>query len=136
MDLPFAGLHQLVVPFLDRIERLPEPQRNALGTALGLRGGHAPDCFAVGRPSRACWWRWGAPACLHRGRCAAAGPGFGGSASGSWSGHLAAGPVAVVIAVRSSGGEQYLAGLEELVVRGLADSEAPGAAGLRGRRDR
>src|SRR5581483_9207470 len=47
-ELAFAGLHQLCAPFLDRIECLPGPQRAALGTALGLRGGDAPDRFAVG----------------------------------------------------------------------------------------
>ena len=31
MELAFAGLHQLCAPFLDRIERLPDPQRVRLG---------------------------------------------------------------------------------------------------------
>src|SRR4051812_10167656 len=30
MELPFAGLHQLCMPMLDRLERLPAPQRGAL----------------------------------------------------------------------------------------------------------
>ena len=30
MELAFAGLHQLCAPFLDRLERLPGPQRDAL----------------------------------------------------------------------------------------------------------
>lgn len=58
MDLAFAGLHQLCAPFLDRLERLPEPQRDALSTAFSLRGGDAPDRFSVGWPSWACWRRW------------------------------------------------------------------------------
>ena len=37
MELPFAGLHQLCAPFLDHIEHLPGPQREALATAFGLR---------------------------------------------------------------------------------------------------
>src|SRR3981081_4699696 len=37
MELPFAALHQLCGPLLDRVERLPAPQRDALGVALGLR---------------------------------------------------------------------------------------------------
>src|SRR5215472_3758025 len=48
MELAFAGLHQLCAPLLDRLERLPAPQRDALGTAFGLRGGGAPDRFPVG----------------------------------------------------------------------------------------
>src|SRR3954466_7692148 len=31
MELAFAGLHQLCAPMLDRLERLPDPQRDALG---------------------------------------------------------------------------------------------------------
>src|SRR5215470_7118830 len=48
MELAFAGLHQLCAPLLDRLERLPAPQRDALGVAFGLRGGGAPDRFLVG----------------------------------------------------------------------------------------
>jgi hypothetical protein len=48
MELPFATLHQLCGPMLDRIERLPEPQRDALGTAFGLSVGSAPETFLVG----------------------------------------------------------------------------------------
>src|SRR6201747_2626476 len=36
MELAFAGLHQLCAPMLDRLDRLPDPQRDALGTAFGL----------------------------------------------------------------------------------------------------
>ena len=46
--LAFAGLHQLCAPFLARLERLPGPQRDALGIAFSLRDGDAPDGFAVG----------------------------------------------------------------------------------------
>jgi DNA-binding CsgD family transcriptional regulator len=48
MELAYAGLQQLCAPFLDRLERLPGPQRDALGTAFGLRDGGAPDRFLVG----------------------------------------------------------------------------------------
>src|SRR3984885_10112147 len=48
MELAYAGLQQLCAPFLDRLERLPGPQRDALGTAFGLRDGDAPDRFLVG----------------------------------------------------------------------------------------
>ena len=48
MELPYAGLHQLCTPYLDRIDQLPGPQLDALGTAFGLRTGPAPDRFLVG----------------------------------------------------------------------------------------
>src|SRR5262244_3607899 len=48
MELAYAGLQQLCAPILDRLERLPGPQRDALGVAFGLRAGQAPDRFLVG----------------------------------------------------------------------------------------
>src|SRR5690242_21845721 len=33
MELAFAALHQLCAPLLDRLERLPAPQHDALATA-------------------------------------------------------------------------------------------------------
>ena len=48
MELVFAGLHQLCGPFLDRIDHLPPPQRDALATAFGLQRGDVPDRFLVG----------------------------------------------------------------------------------------
>jgi DNA-binding CsgD family transcriptional regulator len=48
MELPFAGLHQLCGPMLGGLERLPPPQRDALGTAFGLSSGAQPDRFLVG----------------------------------------------------------------------------------------
>jgi DNA-binding CsgD family transcriptional regulator len=48
MELSFAGLHQLCAPMLDRLELLPESQREALGTAFGLVAGYEPDRFFVG----------------------------------------------------------------------------------------
>jgi len=40
---------RLCVPVLDLMERLPDPQRDALGVAFGLRAGDAPDRS---------WWGW------------------------------------------------------------------------------
>src|ERR1700749_3428148 len=39
MELAFAGVHQLCFPMLDLIDRIPVPQREALGVALGLSQG-------------------------------------------------------------------------------------------------
>src|SRR2546430_536734 len=48
MELAFAALQQLCAPMLDRLDRLPDPQQDALGAAFGLRAGNAPDRFLVG----------------------------------------------------------------------------------------
>jgi DNA-binding CsgD family transcriptional regulator len=48
MELAFAGLHQFCAPMLDHLDRLPVPQRAALGTAFGLSAGEPPDRFLVG----------------------------------------------------------------------------------------
>src|SRR3954447_25806318 len=48
MELPFAGLHALCAPMLDRLGDLPAPQRDALSTAFGLGAGPPPDRFMVG----------------------------------------------------------------------------------------
>ena len=48
MELAFASLHQLCAPLLDRLERLPAPQRDALRIVFGLSAGPAPDRFLVG----------------------------------------------------------------------------------------
>ncbi len=46
-DLPFAGLAQLLRPLSKDLDRLPEPQAEALGVALALRSGPRVDRFAV-----------------------------------------------------------------------------------------
>jgi DNA-binding CsgD family transcriptional regulator/tetratricopeptide (TPR) repeat protein len=48
MELPFAAVAQLCAPFLDLVDRLPAPQREALGVAFGLISGPAPNQFLVG----------------------------------------------------------------------------------------
>jgi DNA-binding CsgD family transcriptional regulator len=48
MELAYSGLHQLCAPILDRLDRLPAPQRDALETVFGLNAGPAPDRFLVG----------------------------------------------------------------------------------------
>ena len=46
--LAFAALHQLCAPVLDRLERLPGPQRDAVAVTFGLSEGPVPDRFMVG----------------------------------------------------------------------------------------
>src|ERR1700748_1271040 len=48
MELPSRGLQQLFGSRLGSLERLPDPQREAVEVAFGLRSGPAPDRFEVG----------------------------------------------------------------------------------------
>ena len=48
MELDYAALQQLCSPMLEFSERLPDPQRDALGVAFGLSAGQAPSPFLVG----------------------------------------------------------------------------------------
>jgi DNA-binding CsgD family transcriptional regulator len=48
MELAFASLQQLCAPMLDRLERLPVPQRESLEIVFGHSQGSPPDRFLVG----------------------------------------------------------------------------------------
>jgi len=48
MELAFSGIHQLCAPMLRHMDKLPAPQRDALGTAFGLEAGADTDRFLVG----------------------------------------------------------------------------------------
>ncbi|HEX3827451.1 MAG TPA: AAA family ATPase [Sporichthyaceae bacterium] len=125
MELAFAGLHQLCAPMLHRVDRLPEPQREALGTAFGLISGAAPDRFLVGlamlgllsevadeRPV-VCLMddvQWLDLASVQALEFVAR--------------RLSADSVALVFAVRQSCEEPLLAGLPELLVEGLGNGDA------------
>ncbi|MCU1352766.1 MAG: ATP-dependent transcriptional regulator, MalT-like, LuxR family [Acidimicrobiales bacterium] len=47
-ELGFAGLHRLCVGLSDRVDQLPDPQREALGLAFGLSARGVPNRFFVG----------------------------------------------------------------------------------------
>jgi DNA-binding CsgD family transcriptional regulator len=47
VELPYAALHQLCAKLLHLADRLPVPQADALGIALGQRPGGVPDRFHV-----------------------------------------------------------------------------------------
>ncbi len=125
MDLAYAVLHQLCAPFLDRIECLPEPQRDALGMAFGARGGNGPDRFltSLGFSSLLSEMARKRPLI-----CVVDDAQWLDEASALTlafaARHLAAGPVAVVLAARPPGNEHELTGLAELAVGGLADRDA------------
>jgi DNA-binding CsgD family transcriptional regulator len=125
IELAFSGLGQLCAPMLDRIDRLPEPQRDALRTAFGLAGGAAPDRFFVGMAvlgllsdaadeeplvclvDDAQWLdQASAQALAFVAR------------------RLVAESVALIFAVREPSDEQNFAGLPQLVVGGLGEEDA------------
>jgi DNA-binding CsgD family transcriptional regulator len=47
-ELPFAAVQQLCSPFIELMDRLPQPQHEALGVAFELITGPAPNPFLVG----------------------------------------------------------------------------------------
>jgi DNA-binding CsgD family transcriptional regulator len=125
MELTFAGLHQLCAPFLDQLEHLPGPQRDALGTAFGLKAGPAPDRFLVGLAVLSLLSEAAGQQPL---MCVVDDAQWLDRATGQAlafaARRLAAGQVAMVFAVRQPGDEPDLAGLPELVVGGLSDGDA------------
>jgi DNA-binding CsgD family transcriptional regulator len=48
MELAYASLQQLCGPLLNRLDKLPAPQRQALEVVFGMSAGGAPDRFFVG----------------------------------------------------------------------------------------
>ena len=124
-ELAYAGLHQLCAPLLDHLGRLPGPQRDALATVFGRSAGPAPDRFLVGLATLtlfaevaeqqpliclvddAHWLDQGSAQIL-----------------GFVARRLLAERIAVVCAARTGAGDDVLAGLPELSVRGLGDSDA------------
>jgi DNA-binding CsgD family transcriptional regulator len=125
MELAHSGLHQVCAPLLDGLDRLPEPQSAALATVFGKETGPPPDPFLVGlatltllaevsdRQPVACivddaQWLDGASAQI----------------LGFVARRLLAERIAIVCAARSGIGDKILAGLPELSVGGLGESDA------------
>src|SRR5688572_13887570 len=48
IEVPFAGLHLLLHPYLDLLETLPGPHADALRTAFGLTGTGLRERFLIG----------------------------------------------------------------------------------------
>ena len=123
MELAFASLHQLCAPMLDRRDRLPAPQRQALEIVFGLSAGAPPDRFLVGLAVLSLF----AEAADER-------PLLCVVDDAQWLDHasaltlafvarrLLAEPVAVVFAAREPGEE--LREVPELEIRGLHDGDA------------
>src|SRR5215211_4139647 len=125
MELPFAGLHQLCAPMLGRLGALPEPQQAALGVALGMSSGPAPDRFLVALAALSLLAEVGAERPL---LCLVDDAHWLDGASGQVLGFVArrllAESVAIVFAVRDPTGERELSGLPELRLGGLPEQDA------------
>lgn len=120
---PYAGLHQLCVPFLDRLDRLPAPQREALGTAFGMASGPRPTRFMVGLAVLTLLAEVADEQPLV---CLVDDAQWLDSMSSAVLGFVArrllAERIALVFVLRD--GNDYLDGLPELLVRGLDDADA------------
>ncbi|WP_037501148.1 ATP-binding protein [Solirubrobacter soli] len=125
MELAFAGLHHICAPLLDGFDRLPAPQGDALRVAFGLQEGGQPSRFLV------------ALAVLGvLAEAAEAQPLVCLVDDAQWldqasaqalafvARRLLAEPIAMVFAVREPVDADALAGLPELRVEGLSDSDA------------
>src|SRR5215469_8094874 len=123
MELAYAALQQLCAPMLEGLERLPDPQRDALGVVFGLRAGEAPDRFLVGLAALSLLAEAAQKQPL---LCVIDDAQWLDQASAQALGvvarRLLADPVALVVAAREPGGE--FAGLPELMVGGLDEKHA------------
>jgi DNA-binding CsgD family transcriptional regulator len=136
MELPFAGVHQLCIPMLDLVDRLPEPQAEALRTAFGLRAGGVPDRFLVALAVLSLL----AEASRERPLLCVVDDaqwldGVSAQALAFVARRLLAEPVTMLFGVRDRSGE--LAGLPELELRGLRNGAARALLGsvVQGRLD-
>src|SRR5262249_7684950 len=124
MELAFAGLQQLCAPLLGHVDELPEPQREALTVAFGRGLGPTPDRFLVGL---AVLSLIAAAATDQPLLCIVDDAQWLDQVSVQTLAFVArrlmAEPVALVFAARDRGAEA-LAGLPELIIGGLSDSEA------------
>ena len=123
MELPYASLHQLCATMLDRLDRLPGPQRHALEVVFGLTDGPPPDRFLLGLAVLGLMSetaRESPLVCIvddaqWLDKASAQGVAFA-------TRRLLADAVAVVLATRES--SDVFSGLPELTVGGLPDADA------------
>jgi DNA-binding CsgD family transcriptional regulator len=125
MELAYSGLHQICVRMLDRLDRLPAPQREALETVFGLSVGPAPERFLVGLATLTLLADAAEEQPLV---CIVDDAQWLDQASARIIGFVArrllAERVAIVCAARAGIGDEVLTGLPELPIEGLADHDA------------
>ncbi|MGC5311804.1 AAA family ATPase [Micromonospora zamorensis] len=124
-DLAYSTLQLLCAPLLGHLNRLPEPQRDALATAFGLKAGRPPEGLLVGLAVLGLL-----------AEAAAEQPLVCVVDDAQWldrmseiiltfvARRLDAESVALLFAVRSPANEQLLGGLPELRVDGLPNADA------------
>src|SRR6516162_11343702 len=125
MELAYSGLHQLCAPLLDHLDELPVPQRDALATVFGLSPGSAPDRFMVGLAALTLVAQ---AAEQHPLACIVDDAQWLDDASAQMLAFVArrllAEQVALVCTARIGIGDEVLAGLPALEIRGLSDGDA------------
>ena len=125
MELAYAGLHQLCGPMLHHLEKLPIPQRDAFDVAFGLREGKTPDQFLLAMAVLSLLAESSAKRAL---LCVIDDVQWLDRASVQVLSFVArrvlADPIAMVFAVREPNDEREFAGLPELMVDALDDTDA------------
>jgi DNA-binding CsgD family transcriptional regulator len=125
MELAYSGLHQLCGPMLDHLDRLPVPQREALAIVFGQSTGPPPDRFLVGLAALTLFADLAEQQPLV---CVVDDAQWLDSASAQILGFVArrllAERIAFVCAARTGSGDGVLAGLPELSIHGLGDSDS------------
>ena len=125
VELAYSGLHQLCAPMLDRLGRLPLPQRDALAIVFGRSGGRAPDPFLVALATLTLFAEVAEQRPLLSvvddahwlDRASAQVLGIVGQ-------RLVAERIALICAARTGVGDDILAGAPQLAVLGLGNTEA------------
>ena len=125
MELAYAGLHQLCAPMLDRLDRLPVPQRDALATVFGRNADAAPGRFLVGLATLTLF----AEVAEQQPQvCLVDDAQWLDQASAQIlefvARRLLAERIVVIFAARTGIGDGVLGGFPELIIRGLGDSDA------------
>ncbi len=125
MELAYSGLHQLCSPMMDRVDRLPDPQRDALATVFGLSARGAPDRFLVGLATLTLFADVAEQQPLV---CVVDDAQWLDHASAQVLGFVArrlhAERIALVCAARTGVGDGVLSGLPELSIRGLGEADS------------
>jgi DNA-binding CsgD family transcriptional regulator len=125
MELAYGGLHQLCRPILNLIEHLPRTQRDGLATVFGVGEGPPPDRFLVGLATLTLLAAVAEEQPLV---CVIDDAQWLDQASAQILAFVArrllADRIAIVCAARTGIGDDVLAGLPELVVGALRDSDA------------
>jgi DNA-binding CsgD family transcriptional regulator len=125
LELAYSGLQQWCAPLLENLAKVPGPQRGALETVLGLRDGTAPDPFLVGLATLTLMAEAAEEQPL---ACIVDDAQWLDRASARVlefvARRLLVERVAVVGAARTAAGDDVLAGMPALTLRGLGDEDA------------